>query len=73
MKGTISNVLADKMYGFIAGENGQEYFFHKQDLNGDWTSLCLDWKMSHGEINVSFEPKETPRGPRAANVNLIQN
>lgn len=72
MKGKIVNLLTQKMYGFIESENGQEYFFHKQDLNGDWNELCMDWKLSTQKINVSFEPKSTPKGPRAENVNLIQ-
>ena len=73
MKGTVSNILVAKHFGFIHGENGQEYFFHREDLNGNWDYLCADWKDRTADIVVSFEAKSTPKGPRAANVNLVQN
>jgi cold shock CspA family protein len=73
MKGTVANLLTNKYYGFIAAENGQEYFFHKEDLNGDWQQLCQDWKSDSETIKVSFEPSSTSKGPRARNVNLIQH
>jgi cold shock CspA family protein len=74
MKGIVGNLLAAKQFGFIDAENGQTYFFHREDLNGNWDYLCKDWNDPLIKvINVSFEPKSTPKGPRAANVNLIQN
>ena len=74
MKGTISSLLINKNYGFIIGENGQSYFFHREDLNSNWNQLCVDWVDSAiKKIDVSFEAKSTPKGPRAGNVNLIQN
>ena len=29
MNGTISRVISDKGFGFIQGEDGQEYFMHR--------------------------------------------
>lgn len=73
MDGRIKNLILSKGYGFIEGENGQSYFFHRSDLNGNWDYLCKDWADPEiKRIVVYFEPKATDRGPRASNVNLIQ-
>ncbi len=33
-KGTISNVIADRGFGFIKTEEGKEIFFHRNELEG---------------------------------------
>ncbi len=33
MKGKIINFNQEKSFGFILGENGQNYFFHTSDVN----------------------------------------
>lgn len=32
MQGTVDRVVANKGFGFIAGPNGEEYFFHRTGL-----------------------------------------
>jgi cold shock protein len=61
--GTIKKVVSDRGFGFIAAEDGKEYFFHRNSLN---SSLDFD-RLSGGE-KVQFDLEQSPKGPRAANV-----
>jgi CspA family cold shock protein len=61
--GTIKKVVSDRGFGFIAAEDGKEYFFHPDGLN---PSLEFD-RLSGGE-RVSFDVEQNPKGPRAKNV-----
>jgi len=73
MKGSVSNVLPAKRFGFISGENGQEYFFHMTDMASDWDELVADFaNAGGGKVKVTFEPVRTPKGPRAQNVNVVE-
>ena len=62
MIGTIRTLRADKGFGFIKGETGQEYFFHQSAIYGE---SIADLREGDG---VEFEVEESPKGPRAANV-----
>jgi CspA family cold shock protein len=61
--GTIKRIIADRGFGFIAGVDGKEYFFHRDGLTA---SLQFE-QLAQGE-SVEFELQESPRGPRAVNV-----
>jgi CspA family cold shock protein len=61
--GTIKKVVSDRGFGFIAAEDGKEYFFHRGALQ---PSLDFD-RLSGGE-RVSFEVEASPKGPRATQV-----
>ena len=61
--GTIKRVIADRGFGFIAAEDGKEYFFHRGTLD---TSLDFD-RLAGGE-KVEFEIEQSPKGPRANQV-----
>ena len=61
--GTIKKVVSDRGFGFIAAEDGKEYFFHR---SGVQPSLDFD-RLAGGE-RVSFEIEQSPKGPRATNV-----
>jgi cold shock protein len=61
--GTIKKVVADRGFGFIAAEDGKEYFFHRDGLQA---SLDFD-RLAIGE-RVSFEVEQSPKGPRATQV-----
>ncbi len=61
--GTIKKVVADRGFGFIAAEDGKEYFFHRDGLD---SSLNFD-RLNGGEA-VEFEVEASPKGPRASKV-----
>ena len=70
MNGTVKNITARKAFGFIMGEDGKEYFFHKDDFNGFWDDLESDHNNKI-KIKVQFEPSKGLKGPRAANVSRL--
>jgi cold shock protein len=61
--GTIKKVVSDRGFGFIAADDGKEYFFHRNALT---SSLDFD-RLSGGE-KVQFQIEANPKGPRATNV-----
>jgi CspA family cold shock protein len=64
-QGTIKKVVADRGFGFIAAEDGKEYFFHRSGVDG---SLNFD-ALTGGE-RVTFEVESSPKGPRANRVRM---
>ena len=60
MKGTVKFFNGMKGFGFIAGEDGKEYFVHQSGLN-EGVSL-------NENDAVEFEVEEGDRGPKAVNV-----
>ena len=61
--GTIKKLVSDRGFGFITGEDGKDYFFHRQGL-----TPSLDFDRLVGGERVSFDLQASDRGPRAANV-----
>jgi cold shock protein len=61
--GTVKKVISDRGFGFIAAEDGKEYFFHRSGLQGS-----LDFDRLVGGEKVSFDVESSPKGPRATNV-----
>ena len=59
--GTIKKIVSERGFGFIAAEDGKEFFFHKSGTEGDFDSLM-------GGEKVSFEIETSPKGPRARSV-----
>lgn len=65
--GAIRKIKVDKGFGFIAGDDGSDYFFH-------WTGLLPKTKNFRDIVlqeRVSFELVSTPKGQRAINVNVL--
>jgi len=60
MKGTVKWFNIKKGYGFINGEDGEDYFVHFSALPKD--------TMLHENDAVSFEPTQNERGKQAQNV-----
>ena len=60
MKGTVKFFDSTKGYGFIAGEDGKEYFVHQSALE---PGASLD-----ENDEVTFDVEQGDRGPKAANV-----
>jgi CspA family cold shock protein len=61
--GTVKKVISDRGFGFITGEDGKEYFFHKDGLTSS-----LDFERLTGGESVSFEVQTGPKGDRAVRV-----
>jgi len=62
--GTVKRLVSDKGFGFIAADDGREYFFHQSACNG----TAFD-ELREGQA-VTFERGEGPKGPRGENVRL---
>ncbi|MBS3122350.1 cold shock domain-containing protein [Candidatus Woesearchaeota archaeon] len=60
MKGTVKFFNVMKRFGFIAGEDGKEYFVHKSGME---EGLNLQENDA-----VEFEVEEGDRGPKAVKV-----
>jgi CspA family cold shock protein len=63
--GTIKKLVSDRGFGFIAAEDGREYFFHRTGLD---PSVNFD-SLAGGE-RVSFEIEPSQKGPRANRITL---
>jgi cold shock protein len=63
LTGSVKKVVADRGFGFIAADDGQEYFFHRGGLD---SSLEFD-RLGGGE-RVTFEVERSDKGPRARSV-----
>ncbi|HET7141989.1 MAG TPA: cold shock domain-containing protein [Candidatus Limnocylindria bacterium] len=61
--GTVKRVISDRGFGFILGEDGKEYFFHRDGL-----SSSVDFDRLVGGESVTFETERGPKGDRAVRV-----
>lgn len=64
MEGTVKWFNSRKGYGFIKGEDEEEYFVH-------YTAVQKGTFLREND-RVSFEPADTDRGKQAQNVVLLQ-
>ena len=64
--GTIARLLIDKGFGFIRDESGMEHFFHRSSVRGAVFELLREGQR------VEFTPEDSPKGPRAGDVRLIE-
>lgn len=60
--GTVKWFNADKGYGFITTDEGNDIFVHFSAIQGD------GYKTLDEGQKVSFDVEESDRGPQAANV-----
>ena len=63
--GTIKKLVSDRGFGFIAAEDGKEYFFHRSGTEGDFDRLM-------GGEKVTFDVEASPKGPRAGRVRVVE-
>lgn len=63
VKGTVKKVVSDRGFGFIAAEDGKEYFFHRSGVDDS-----LNFDSLRGGEAVSFEIEQSQKGPRANRV-----
>jgi cold shock protein len=61
--GTVNKLVTERGFGFISGDDGKEYFFHRSGVEdaGGFESLA-------GGEKVTFEIEPSPKGPRASRV-----
>lgn len=64
--GTVKWFNAEKGYGFISQESGDDVFVHFSAIQGK------GFKTLEEGQSVSFEIEEGPRGKQASNVRLFQ-
>ncbi len=64
MKGTVKFFNDMKGFGFIAGEDGKEYFVHQ-------TGLAEGVTLAEND-SVTFEVEQGDRGPKAVSVNKAE-
>jgi len=62
-QGTIKKLVSDRGFGFIAAEDGVEYFFHRSGLD-----RALNFDSLQGGERVTFDIEASQRGPRATRV-----
>ena len=61
--GTVKKVVVERGFGFLTGEDGQEYFFHRSGLE---SSLSFE-NLIAGQ-RLSFEVESSDKGPRAKRI-----
>jgi CspA family cold shock protein len=61
--GTVKKLVSERGFGFIAGEDGKDYFFHRSSL-----APSLDFDRLAGGEKVQFDIESDPKGARAQNV-----
>ena len=65
-KGKINKVVRDRGFGFIDDTDGRQVFFHQSSLVG------IGFDDLRGEEDVEFEVENSPKGPRAININIVK-
>lgn len=63
-QGTIKKLVADKGFGFIAGDDGELFFHHSAVEGGSFETL------QEGQA-VEFSEGRGPKGPRAEAVRTV--
>jgi cold shock CspA family protein len=67
LRGRIKNVIWDRGYGFIAADDGRDYFFHINALEGG-----LEFDELQPDMAVSFEVKSGPIRGRAGAARVVR-
>jgi CspA family cold shock protein len=62
-KGTVKKIVPARGFGFIAADDGQEYFFHESGVDSS-----LNFGSLRGGEAVSFDIEQSQKGPRANRV-----
>lgn len=63
LSGSIIKWIPEKGFGFIQGQDGHEYFFHRSAVRQGLATL-------QGGQAVTFVSATSPKGPRAEDVEL---
>ncbi len=63
--GKIKKVVRDRGFGFISDTDGREVFFHQSSV------VDASFAELKDEQKVEFEIEDSPKGPRAVNVRVV--
>jgi CspA family cold shock protein len=66
LKGTVKWFNAEKGFGFITSEDGNDVFVHFSQINSQ------GFKSLEEGQTVTFEIVEGQKGPQAANVTVVE-
>lgn len=69
-KGRITDYLPERSFGFLRGENGTKYFFHRTAITDE--KLLERLRKDQLDIEVTFEHTDGPKGPVAVSVSLAR-
>ena len=70
MRGSVTEIIIDRGFGFIQGKDGQQYFFHRNALDGtDFGDLGPGVAVEFG-VQTEAEGDRQDERPRAVNVRL---
>jgi CspA family cold shock protein len=65
LTGNVKKIVSERGFGFITGDDGHEYFFHRSGLDAS-----LDFDRLGGGEHVSFDLEQSDKGPRARAVRM---
>jgi CspA family cold shock protein len=65
--GRVKKVVQERGFGFITGDDGKEYFFHRSELE-----LGLSFDRLVGGERVTFSVEPGPKGLRAVRIRAPQ-
>jgi len=63
LTGSVKKVVPERGFGFIAADDGEEYFFHRSGVDAS-----LDFDGLGGGERVGFDVERSDKGPRANRV-----
>jgi CspA family cold shock protein len=66
MSGTVKWFNADKGFGFITGDNGNDVFAHYSQIQSDGFKT-----LEEGQA-VTFDVVQGPKGPQAENIVVVK-
>ncbi|MDF2883271.1 MAG: cold shock protein [Clostridiaceae bacterium] len=66
MNGTVKWFNAQKGFGFITGEDGNDVFAHYSQIKSE------GYKSLEEGQKVSYEVVDGPKGPQAENINAVK-
>jgi CspA family cold shock protein len=64
--GTITRIVPERGFGFIASDDTKEYFFHRSALDAS-----LEFDRLRGGEKVEFVVETSDKGPRAGRVRAV--
>ncbi len=63
--GTVTKIERPRGFALIRGDNGEEYFVHRNFARHEFDRLGLD-------ARVTFVPRDSPKGRRAHDLRVLE-